>query len=212
MAINLMKRMESSVYSFNLTVKRIIQLIDQTLEVIDSYDKSKSVKVDAVELGSLDAYDPDDQNSEDFLTIGKKVKIEIADMDYVSWRRSLVKDRETLELLTLMVEDITPEHDCKLQELFGLVRQKLEQPINPGNKKILIFTAFADTADYLYQHVSAYVKKNFGLHTAMISGTVEGRTTVPRLHSDMNTVLTCFSPVSKDKELLMPETRPKLMC
>ena len=123
MAINLMKRMESSVYSFNLTVKRIIQLIDQTLEVIDSYDKSKSVKVDAVELGSLDAYDPDDQNSEDFLTIGKKVKIEIADMDYVSWRRSLVKDRETLELLTLMVEDITPEHDCKLQELFGLVRR-----------------------------------------------------------------------------------------
>ena len=119
-------------------------------------------------------------------------------------RRSLVKDRETLELLTLMVEDITPEHDCKLQELLGLVRQKLEQPINPGNKKILIFTAFADTADYLYQHVSTYVKKNFGLHTAMISGTVEGRTTVPRLHSDMNTVLTCFSPVSKDKELLMP--------
>ena len=204
MAINLMKRMESSVYSFNLTVKRIIQLIDQTLEVIDSYDKSKSVKVDAVELGSLDAYDPDDQNSEDFLTIGKKVKIEIADMDYVSWRRSLVRDRETLELLTLMVEDITPEHDCKLQELLVLIRDKMEHPINPGNKKILIFTAFADTAEYLYQNVSKYVKSSFGLNTAMISGSVDGRTTVPRLHSDMNTVLTCFSPRSKDKDLLMP--------
>ena len=78
-------------------------------------------------------------------------------MDYVSWRRSLVRDRETLELLTLMVEDITPEHDCKLQELLVLIRDKMEHPINPGNKKILIFTAFADTADYLYQHVSAYV-------------------------------------------------------
>ena len=135
MAINLMKRMESSAYSFNLTVKRIIQLIDETLEVIDSYDKSKSVKVSAIELEGLEAYDSDDQNSEDFLTIGKKVKIEIADMDYVSWRRSLVRDRETLELLTLMVEDITPEHDCKRQELLVLIRDKMEHPINPGKSR-----------------------------------------------------------------------------
>ena len=38
----------------------------------------------------------------------------------------------------------------------------------------------------------------------MVTGSVDGRSTVPRLHCDMNTVLTCFSPISKDKELLMP--------
>ena len=125
-------------------------------------------------------------------------------MDYISWRDSLAKDAEILELLTLMVGDITPEHDSKLQKLLSVINEKIRNPINEGNKKVIIFTAFADTADYLYNNVSKFVKKNFGLNTAMISGSVEGRTTCSKLKSDLNTVLTCFSPISKDKELLMP--------
>lgn len=209
-AINLMKRMESSVYSFNLTLKRILELIDLTIHSIDTYDKTASVKLDLTDITNIDDYDSEDQNSDELFTFGKKVRIEIGDMDYKSWRESLAKDREIFELLTLMVGDITPEYDSKLQELFRVIRNKLEHPINEGNKKIIIFTAFADTAGYLYDNVSKFVMDNFGLNTAMVSGSVEGRTTVPKLRSDLNTVLTCFSPISKDKHLLMPGDKTEI--
>ena len=107
-------------------------------------------------------------------------------------------------------EVITPEHDSKLQELFSVIREKQLSPINPGNRKIIVFTAFSDTAEYLYSNVSRYVLEQFGLHSAMVSGSVEGRSTVSRLRCDLNTVLTCFSPVSKDKHLLMPNEKTEI--
>ncbi len=209
-AINLMKRMESSVHSFNLTLKRIYSLIDSTIQSIDTYDKTSSVKLELTDISNIEEFDSEDQNGDELFTFGKKVKIEIGDMDYKSWRDSLVRDRDILELLTLMVGDITPEYDSKLQELFRVIKNKLENPINQDNKKIIIFTAFADTAEYLFDNVSKYVKDNFGLNTAMVSGSVEGRTTVPKLKSDLNTVLTCFSPISKDKHLLMPNDKTEI--
>lgn len=209
-AINLMKRMESSVHSFNLTLKRIYSLIDSTIHSIDTYDKTSSVRLELTDISDIDEFDSEDQNGDELFTFSKKVKIEIGDMDYKSWRDSLVRDRDILELLTLMVGDITPEYDSKLQELFRVIKNKLENPINQDNKKIIIFTAFADTAEYLFDNVSKYVKENFGLNTAMVSGSVEGRTTVPKLKSDLNTVLTCFSPISKDKHLLMPNDKTEI--
>lgn len=210
MAINLMKRLESSVYSFKLTLKRIFELIDSAICSIDTYDKRSSVKLELTDISNIDEFDAEDQSGDELFNFGKKVKIDIGDMDYKSWRDSLTKDRGVLELLIFMVGDITPEYDCKLQELFRVIRNKLEHPINDGNKKIIIFTAFADTAGYLYDNVSKYVKDNFGLHTAMVSGSVEGRTTVSKLRSDLNTVLTCFSPISKDKHLLMPNDKTEI--
>ena len=204
-AINLMKRMESSVYSFNMTLTRIKDLIKSTLDTIEEYDKYSSVKLDLTEIKENE-FDSDDQG-EDFFSFGKKVKIDLADMDYVSWGNTLKKDYEVLDLLTLMVGDITPEHDSKLQELFDVIRDKIENPINDGNKKVIIFTAFADTAEYLYDNISVYAKKNFGLESAMVTGSVDGRTTIPKLKGDLNTVLTCFSPISKGKDLLMPNEK-----
>ncbi|MGF7002567.1 SNF2 family DNA or RNA helicase [Lachnospiraceae bacterium PFB1-21] len=203
-AINLMKRMESSVFSFNLTLKRIKELIESTISTINTYDKNVTTNLEVTDITNIEEFDDEDQNSDDLFSFGKKVKIELADMDYMSWKDNLQKDRDVLELLTLMVGDITPEHDSKLQELLLAVKNKMENQINEGNKKIIIFTAFADTAGYLYDNVSYYVKEKFGLHTAMVTGSIEGRTTVPKLRSDLNTVLTCFSPISKDKKLLMP--------
>lgn len=205
MAINLMKRMESSVYSFNLTLTRIKNLIEETVKIIDSYDKITSAKIDITDISETDDFDSEDMGSDDIFSFGKKVSIELADMDYKSWRTDILKDREILELLTLMVGDITPEHDSKLQELFLCLKNKEENPINEGNKKIIIFTAFADTANYLYDNICHYMLDNFGLHTAMITGNIEGKTTAKLKNRDMNTVLTCFSPVSKDKKLLMPD-------
>lgn len=202
MAINLLKRLESSVYSFNLTLKRILELIKNTIEAIDRFDQYGSADLDMFEASEND-FDMEDGNT-DFFTVGKKVKIDLADMDYKTWRDELQQDADTLELLTLMVADITPEHDTKLQTLFQLLDEKIAHPINAGNKKVLIFSAFSDTADYLYDNVSVYMKKKYGLDTAMITGSVDGRTTIKGLKATLNNVLTCFSPVSKGKDVLMP--------
>ena len=208
MSINLLKRLESSVYSFRLTVDRIKKLIDDTIAAIKKY-KSGECVLNLTEISGTEDFDYDDQNT-DVFSVGKKVKINLADMDYVSWMHELAKDAENLEQLSLRIADITPEHDTKLQTLFELIKSKIEHPINPGNRKIIIFTAFSDTADYIYANVSKFAKEKFGLETAEITGTVDGKTTIPKLRADLNTVLTCFSPVSKGKSVLLPGSTDEL--
>ena len=208
MSINLLKRLESSVYSFRLTIDRIKKLIEDTMKTIEDYQAGNCI-LKLTEISDSDDFDYDDQNM-DFFSVGKKVKIDLADMDYVSWKRELEKDAENLGMLSLMVEDITPEYDTKLQTLFNLIQKKIEHPINPGNRKIIIFTAFSDTADYLYANVSKFAKEKFGLETAEITGNVDGKTTIPKLRADLNTVLTCFSPISKGKSVLMPNSSDEL--
>ncbi|WP_092453496.1 helicase-related protein [[Clostridium] fimetarium] len=212
MSINLMKRMESSVYSFNLTLKRIKELIDNTIQAINDYEDHKistnMVLRDITNLAEND-FDEDDLN-DDVFTIGKKVKIDLSDMDYPTWKKALEKDKDVLDLLVCMIGDITPEHDSKLQELFDIIDKKQEYPINVGNKKIIIFTAFADTAGYLFDTVGVYAKKKFGLDTALVTGAIDGKTTIKGMRTNLNTVLTCFSPISKGKDLLMPDNKAEI--
>lgn len=202
MSINLLKRLESSVYSFNLTLSRIFTLITSTIKAIDEFEKHGKDNLDMVEA-SEDDFDMED-DSTDYFTVGKKVKIALRDMDYKTWRDELKKDAENLELLTLMIADITPEHDLKLQKLLSLLDEKIHNPINVGNKKVLIFSAFSDTAEYLYNQISVYVKEKYGLDTAVITGAIDGRTTIKGLEATLNHVLTCFSPISKGRDVLMP--------
>lgn len=208
MSINLLKRLESSVNSFQLTLKRIKALIESTIEAIDKFEKYGAADIDMYEASDSE-FDMDDGNTE-YFTVGKKVKIELADMDYKSWRTELKADADVLELLTLMVADITPEHDSKLQELLKLVSEKIENPINPGNKKVLIFSAFSDTAEYLYDNVSAYIKDKYGLDTAVITGSIDGKTTIKGFRATLNNVLTCFSPISKGRDVLMPGSNTEI--
>ena len=202
MSINLLKRLESSVHSFQLTLMRIKKLIDGTIQSIDQFERSGHADLDIYDMAG-DDFDMDDENT-DFFTVGKKVKIDLADMDWKSWRTELRKDAEILELLTFMVADITPQHDTKLQELFKLLSEKIEHPINADNRKVLIFSAFSDTAEYLFDNVSAFVKQKYGLNTAVITGSIDGRTTIKGFKATLNNVLTCFSPISKDRDVLMP--------
>ena len=212
MATNLMKRMESSVYAFHLTLVRIKDYIDKTIETITEFENTSHLQSmvfsDITNIQETE-FDGDDIN-DDVLAIGKKVKIDLADMDYKTWKHELEKDKEILDLLVCMIADITPEHDSKLQELFDVIDEKQEHSINVGNKKIIIFTAFADTADYLFETVSVYAKKKFSLDTALITGSVDGKTTISGLKTDLNTVLTCFSPISKGKNLLLPNNTDEI--
>lgn len=205
MSVNLLKRLESSVHSFRLTLSRMKNLIDTTIDSINRFEKHGRSKIDTYQIDSDNDLDAEDSNTE-FFTVGKKVQIDLADMDYKTWRTELRKDSEILELLIGMMEDITPQHDTKLQTLFSLLSEKVEHPINPRNKKVLIFSAFADTADYLYEQVSSFMKQKYGLDTAVISGTVDGKTTVRNLRPVLNDILTCFSPISKSKSLLMSDS------
>lgn len=203
MSINLLKRMESSVHSFRMTVERISNYIFDTVKMIEDYERgtlSGTVR-EMRDISNVD-FDLDDQNM-DVFNVGKKFRIDLRDMDFLSWKRELQADLEILELLILMISDITPEHDFKLCELKRVIAEKQQAPINPGNKKILIFTAFSDTAEYLFEHISKYALQEFGVHTALITGTIDGRTTIPKFPVDMNTILTCFSPISKERDLVM---------
>lgn len=206
MSINLLKRMESSVYSFRMTVERIFNHIESTVKMIEDFERGVATNtVQEMRDLSHTEFDLDDQNM-DIFNVGKKFRIDLRDMDFLSWKRELQADLEILELLILMISDITPEHDFKLCELKRVIAEKQQAPINPGNKKILIFTAFSDTAEYLFEHISKYALQEFGVHTALITGTIDGRTSVPKFPVDMNTILTCFSPVSKERDLVMPKS------
>lgn len=209
MSINLLKRLESSVYSFKLTLGRIQELIVRTIQAIDQFEKFGSADIDMYEIDKSNDFDMEDQNT-DVFSVGKKVRIELCDMDYISWRDELKKDADILELLTLMIADITPEHDKKLQTLLKLLSEKIEQPINADNKKVLIFSAFSDTAEYLYEQVGKYIKNKYGLETAMVTGDVEGKTTIKGFRATLNNVLTCFSPISKGKDVLMPDSKEEI--
>ena len=199
MATNLLKRLESSVNSFRLTLGRIKEYITTTIEMIDAYElKRGNATIDVSEFSNED-WDSTDSEADPFAT--KRSKISLADMDYVSWRRDLQADLESLELLLIMLQDITPQHDSKLQMLISDLKEKFEHPINEGNKKVLIFTAFADTADYLYTNLAEGIKQECGLNVALITGTTEGRCTIPKMPLSFNNVLTYTDCISEGQNL-----------
>ena len=200
MAINLLKRLESSVNSFRLTLTRIQDFIKESITAIDKFQESGAGTIDVTDFS--EDFDTEDSENDPF--VGRKSKINLRDMDYVSWRRDLKADLEVLELLILMLKDITPEHDTKLQQLVADLKNKFEHPINGTNKKVLIFTAFADTATYLYEQLSGRILNDCGLHTALITGSTEGKCTLPKLKCTFNDILTYFSPLSKDRDAIHP--------
>lgn len=202
MSVNLLKRLESSVNSFQLTLQRIYNLINDTIDKINRFEQYIVSSIDMYESADTE-WDIDDSNTE-YFTVGNKVQIDLADMDYKTWRAELNSDIEVLDDLMNMLNVITPEYDGKLQKLLDVISKKIENPINANNKKVLIFSAFSDTAEYLYEHVSTYIKEKYGLNTAVITGSIDGKTTIKNFKATLNNVLTCFSPISKDKAVLLP--------
>ncbi len=206
MTVNLLKRLESSVEAFRMTLVRIEQSVNQTLHRLESH--SGSVEELGADLAGLD-FDMDDEDDANLeaLSFGEKIRIDLDDVDIESWRRDLWNDRETLGELLDEMRKVTPDHDTKLQTLQRLIAAKATQPINPGNRKVLIFSAFADTAEYLYREL-APVLASAGVDSAVITGGSHGAKTTLGKGLDFQQVLTLFSPRSKQRHLTMPkETR-----
>lgn len=204
MNTNLLKRLESSVWSFRMTLERILAHMSTTLKTIDDYKEHRTAG-DVVIEDASSQFDFDLNDEEMFFEVGGKTKIELEDMDWVSWERDIAADVETINVLLSMIKDIDPAHDAKLLELREEIRQKVEHPINAGNRKIMVFTAFADTAEYLYEHLGAFARSELGLETAVVTGTNPGRCTIKAVPNDMSSILACFSPVSKERDIVAKE-------
>ncbi len=185
MRVNFLKRLESSVYAFRLTLSRYIQSIENILSKID--------KLQNIELSV------EDEEFDENLVVGKKIQINLKDMDIYSWREDLKYDLNIAKKLLSEFEKITPKSDEKLNELKRVIKQKLNYPINPNNKKILIFSAFADTADYLYKSLKEF-NKTLALNSAKIVGSDSNETTL-NISKDFNNLLMHFSPKSKETDV-----------
>ena len=201
MRINFLKRLESSVDSFRLTLEAVINKINLTVQSIATANQ-----------GDIESYQSqiDDENfdwesewGDEENLIGRKIKVHIADVDRRKWQEDLNQDLEILNSIWEKIADIKGKSDFKLQQLIGLIENKVQHPINTDNKKVIIFTAFADTANYLYENIQGHIKEKYGLNSTLITGSKK-TTNAKSIPSDLNPILTCFSPISKGKSQLYP--------
>ncbi|MEA1960693.1 MAG: helicase-related protein [Bacillota bacterium] len=200
MRVNLLKRMESSIHSFALTVSKILQQVDNALEKINEKQFDYDPNIDISEI------DFENENQYDDLMFGNKVKVMLQDMDLIKWEQELRADKERLERLLLEAKKVSPVRDAKLELLKAMIQEKIKHPINGDNKKLLIFTAFSDTANYLYDNLADWMKAEYKLHMAMVTGSDVNRTTLKSLkRKDLNSILTSFSPRSKERNKIYPE-------
>ncbi|HYE60601.1 MAG TPA: DEAD/DEAH box helicase [Phycisphaerales bacterium] len=191
--VNVLKRMESSIHSFSLTLERQLRDVEATIARID--DHSSGAELEEVNIEDVDIDDP----AFEPLLVGRKVKVLLSDVDLVRWRQDLIEDRNRLSTLLSAARLVTPARDHKLALLKDAILKKCEKPINPGNRKVIVFTAFADTADYLYSQLAPWAKKTLGVESAVMTGHGRNHTTLTNLRKDHASILSAFSPRSKQR-------------
>jgi hypothetical protein len=189
--VNILKRMESSVVSFALTLKRQLADVDNLLAQIDAHEPT----VEEIFIEDVDVDDPAFES----LLVGRKVKVLLQDVDLVRWRQDLIEDRNRLDTLLSAAAEILPKRDKKLEDLRAVIEGKLRNPTNPGNRKIIVFTAFADTAQYLYGELAGWLKATHGIESALVTGAGRNKTTLTTIRTDLASILTSFSPRSKER-------------
>ena len=211
MKINFLKRLESSIYSYQLTLKRTLDKINSLEQKIADFETNKKEEqLDPFEVETIIPEEELESEEEEEFTVGKKLKYKLEHLDLKKWKIALKNDKNQLNALYETAEKVTPENDAKLKRLKEIMEYKINHPINPDNKKIIIFTAFADTAIYLYDNLSSYLYDNFGLYSALITGSTTCKTNFKmpaKTKSDFNSILTCFAPIAKerDKYLSLPK-------
>ncbi|MGO3183834.1 MAG: helicase-related protein [Aequorivita sp.] len=207
MRINLLKRLESSVDSFRITLEGVMRQIEAALKAIKNGENEAysgiEAKMDSEEF-DWEANWGDEEN-----VIGKKIKVHVSDVDAKRWSEDLGEDLYVLEQLHKSVSHLKGEKDLKLQSLKELIEKKIEKPLNGTNKKVIVFTAFADTANYLYRELGKDLKNTYGLNTALVTGSKRSCTT-KKIPTQLNTILSCFSPISKDKDQLYPSIKESI--
>ena len=205
MRVNLLKRLESSIHSFKLTTEKLVELVNSNLKQLKDHQNGDT----DYDLNITDV-DIDDTELEDLL-VGGKTKVLIQDMDTIRWRQDLEHDKRILTQLLGNINLIDVDRDAKLAELKKRISDKVDnQPYNKGNKKAIIFTAFSDTANYLYQELADWLKTEKGLHSALVTGSGNNKTNMPKCRTDLSSVLTNFSPRSKNSKDIFPDEKNEI--
>lgn len=198
MKVNFLKRLESSIESFQISMDRTIQRIERLEQKIKSFQENER----NAEQMDLFALEPDEDELEDNpedaeqWQVGKKLKFELKHLELSRWLKDLAADKQALSDLYNNACAIDAGRDAKLHELKKLIEKKLAKPVNASNKKVIVFTAFADTADYLYKHLQPWAKDNLNLHSAFVAGS---KTITTFGKNEFSHILTNFSPVSKKR-------------
>jgi hypothetical protein len=208
MTTNLLKRLESSVYAFRKTLGALSANIGRTLEAIDRFEASGGGGiVDDLDV-DLENVSEEDDDFADF-SVGKKIKIDLADMDIKAWKHELAADKIIIDGLIAEMERVSSADDAKLQHLIAEIEGKMANPLNDGNRKVVVFTAFADTANYLFAQLAPYFSEAQNIHTGIVTGTGGPRTTLKKAY-DFQSVLTLFAPCAKEKDKIMPDDPAEL--
>lgn len=199
MRVNLLKRLESSIYSFHLTLESLLRQVNILLEKVE-HAQASALFDTSLDINEVDL---DDDLLEDLL-VGGKIKVLLQDIDLIRCREDLLDDKARIENLLSLTKVVDPGRDAKLKDLKNLIVEKVSNPINGTNKKVIIFSAFADTVKYLYEQLSKWIKEELNLYSAQVTGGDTNKTNMPGSRSDLNTILTNFSPLSKRRESLFP--------
>jgi hypothetical protein len=189
--VNVLKRMESAVPSFALTMQRQLRDVEATLARIEA----QAAEIEELEIDDLDLDDPASES----LVVGRKVKVLLTDVDLVRWRQDLVEDRNRLATLVSAAQQVDASRDAKLIALRDVIAHKCRHPINAGNTKVIVFTAFADTARYLFEQLGPWAKATLGVNSALVTGTGSNQTTLPGQRKDLASILTAFAPRAKER-------------
>lgn len=189
--VNVLKRMESAVSSFSLTIQRQLKDVEAVLTHIENHDES----VEEIDIADVDVDDPAFES----LLVGRKVKVLLTDVDLIRWKQDLIEDRNRLATLLAAAQQVNAARDAKLAKLRDMIEQKCRKPINDGNRKIIVFTAFSDTAQYLYANLAPWAKSALGIDAGLITGSAGIQTTLPGLRKSMSSVLSAFAPRAKER-------------
>jgi len=189
--VNVLKRMESAVSSFALTVQRQLKDVEAVLAHIENHDES----IEEIDIADVDIDDPAFES----LLVGRKVKVLLSDVDLIAWKQDLIEDRNRLATLLAAARQVDASRDAKLAKLRAMIEQKCREPINAGNRKIVVFTAFSDTAQYLYANLAQWAKSTLGIDAGLITGSAGIQTTLPGLRKSMSSVLSAFAPRAKER-------------
>lgn len=200
MKVNFLKRLESCVHSFAVSMERTVGKIDDLKTKISLFQEYQA-KAETIDLDDLSIED-DDQEIQDAWEVGKKVTFALADLELDRWLMDLGKDRQQIEKLYKEAAAVSVARDAKLADLKRLIKEKAANPNvdldGKPNRKALIFTAFADTALYLFENLQDWARRELKVHIAMVTGgAVENRTTFGK--NEYNHILTNFSPLSKNR-------------
>lgn len=205
MRVNILKRLESSIYAFEITLNNVLKQINKTLDMISEFESTKSQKEINIDFGEINKELIEEDEEMESLSIGNKVQVLLEDMDLIRRREHLEDDKKLLDAMRQNAQNVTPERDAKLADLKDAIIKKIQNPINPNNKKVVIFSSFADTTHYLYANIASWVQENHGLYSAMVTWWWPNKVSNKSMRTDFSSILINFSPRSKERSKIYPE-------